>query len=835
MHGIATTNTAVRHSILETIGDTPLVALERLGAGLHARLVAKLEAFNPGGSIKDRVALALIEAAEQDGRLRPGGTIVEPTSGNTGTGLAIAARLRGYRVIAVMPDKMSKEKIDLLRAYGADVVVAPTDVPPDSPQSYYRVADRLTAEIPGAFQPNQYFNQANPQAHYASTGPEIWEQTAGQITHLVAGVGTGGTITGTARYLRERRADLVVVGADPEGSIYSGGADHVHPYLVEGVGEDFWPETFDPSVVDRWVTISDRDAFLATRRLAQAEGILAGGSGGLAVQAALQVAAETDDPEALIVVIVPDGGRSYLSKIFSDSWMRQYGFLERRREPDRGRCARAQARRARDPAAGLGGDALPRAGRGRAPARAPGLPAPGRERARSRHGGGGDLRARPAQARDRRPEPARGGDRGGDGAAAASGLEPRPRARCGRRAGRRATGAAGHRRRTAGGDRDARRPARSTRQVSESTSGARSATDGFATRAVHAGLEPDPSFGSVIPAIHQTSTYAQPRPGEFKEDYDYARSANPTRSALEKALGELEGGRAVCFSSGLAAEHALITVTCAAGVHMVLPSDLYGGTYRLAHNVLSRWGLRYDLVEQTELEALEAAVAEDTALIWVESPTNPLLNVVDIEGVVARRKNALVAVDSTFATPFNQRPLELGADFVVHSTTKYLGGHSDVVGGAVITRHDDWYERLRFVQNAVGAVPGPLDCFLVHRGLRTLHLRMPAHARSAAAVVELLKERPEATNVRWPGFSGMVSFRHPEATKLAAATRLFTLAESLGGVESLIEVPQAMTHQSVEGSAAAVPGDLVRLSCGVEAPEDLVADLRQALAAASEH
>ena len=328
MSSIATTP-IVKDSILATIGDTPLVALSRIGAGLRPRLVAKLESFNPGGSIKDRVAIALIEAAEREGRLRPGGTIVEPTSGNTGTGLAIAARLKGYRVIAVMPDKMSREKIDLLRAYGADVVLAPTDVSPDSPQSYYRVADRLTDEIPGAFQPNQYFNQANPQAHYESTGPELWEQTAGRITHLVAGVGTGGTITGTARYLRERNPDLVVIGADPEGSIYAGGEDNVHPYLVEGVGEDFWPETFDRTVVDRWVTVSDRDAFLTTRRLAQLEGILAGGSGGLALHAALQVAAEVEDPEAMIVVILPDGGRSYLSKVYSDAWMRQYGFLDR--------------------------------------------------------------------------------------------------------------------------------------------------------------------------------------------------------------------------------------------------------------------------------------------------------------------------------------------------------------------------------------------------------------------------------------------------------------------------------------------------------------------------
>ena len=293
----ATATEPILHdSILDTIGDTPLVRLSRIGAGLRPRLVAKLETFNPGGSIKDRVAVALIEAAERDGRLKPGGTIVEPTSGNTGTGLAIAARLKGYRVIAVMPDKMSREKIDLLRAYGADVVLAPTDVPPESPQSYYRVADRLTDEIPGAFQPNQYFNPANPQAHYESTGPEIWEQTAGQITHLVAGVGTGGTITGTARYLRERKPDLVVIGADPEGSIYSGGAENVRPYLVEGVGEDFWPETFDPTVVDRWVTVSDKDAFLTTRRLAQLEGILAGGSGGLALHAALQTAAEHRRP-----------------------------------------------------------------------------------------------------------------------------------------------------------------------------------------------------------------------------------------------------------------------------------------------------------------------------------------------------------------------------------------------------------------------------------------------------------------------------------------------------------------------------------------------------------
>src|SRR5215212_9899707 len=330
----------IQDSILDTIGDTPLVRLGRIGAGLTPQLVAKLELFNPGGSIKDRIAVRLIEAAERDGSLRAGGTIVEPTSGNTGTGLAIAARLKGYRVIAVMPDKMSREKIDLLRALGAEVVIAPTDVAPESPQSYYRVADRLTEEIPGAFQPNQYRNPANPETHYETTGPEIWRQTAGRITHLVAGVGTGGTITGVGRYLKEQNPGIEIIGADPEGSIYSG--DEVHPYLVEGVGEDFWPSTYDPSLVDRYVRVSDRDSFLTTRRLAEAEGMLVGGSCGLAVHAALEVAQGIDDPDALVVVILPDGGRAYLSKIFNDTWMASHGMLERTSDRSVGDVLRAK-------------------------------------------------------------------------------------------------------------------------------------------------------------------------------------------------------------------------------------------------------------------------------------------------------------------------------------------------------------------------------------------------------------------------------------------------------------------------------------------------------------
>ena len=313
-------------SLVELVGGTPLVRLGRFSQSVPPTLLAKVEYLNPGGSVKDRIGLAMIAAAEADGQLQPGGTIVEPTSGNTGAGLAIVATQRGYRCVFVMPDKMSQEKIDLLRAYGAEVVVCPTAVSPEDPRSYYRTADRLTKEIPGAFQPNQYWNPANPQAHYRSTGPEIWEQTEGRIDVFIAGVGTGGTISGTGRYLKEQNPDVVIVGADPEGSLYSG--DEVRPYLVEGIGEDFIPGTFDPDVIDRYVRVSDRDSFLTARRLAREEGMLTGGSGGTAAWAALQVAADYP-ADTNIVVLLPDSGRSYLSKVYNDEWMAANGFLDR--------------------------------------------------------------------------------------------------------------------------------------------------------------------------------------------------------------------------------------------------------------------------------------------------------------------------------------------------------------------------------------------------------------------------------------------------------------------------------------------------------------------------
>ncbi len=320
----------VHESLIELFGNTPLVRLRKVTRPLYLdgpgpAVLAKVEYFNPGGSVKDRIALRMVEAAERSGELQPGGTIVEPTSGNTGIGLAIVAQEKGYKCLFVCPDKVAQDKIAVLRAYGAEVVVCPTTVSPDHPDSYYSVSDRLAKTTPGGWKPNQYANMENPASHYYSTGPEIWEQTEGRVTHFVAGIGTGGTISGTGRYLKEVSGGRVqVIGADPEGSVYSGGTGR--PYLVEGVGEDIWPDTYDKSICDEIIAVSDAESFLMTRRLAREEALLTGGSCGMAVVAALGVARNAN-PDDVIVVLLPDGGRGYLSKIFNDEWMADYGFL----------------------------------------------------------------------------------------------------------------------------------------------------------------------------------------------------------------------------------------------------------------------------------------------------------------------------------------------------------------------------------------------------------------------------------------------------------------------------------------------------------------------------
>lgn len=782
--GAGTTPVAMTYadSVTDLIGDTPLVRLTHVTEGIGATVLAKLEYLNPGGSSKDRIAQRIIEAAEAAGQLRPGGTLVEPTSGNTGVGLALFAIQRGYHMVFVVPDKVSREKRDVLRALGAEVVVTPTDVAPEDPDSYYSVADRLVESIPGAFRPDQYSNPNGPASHHATTGPEIWRDTAGRVTHFVAGVGTGGTISGTGRFLKEASGGRVrVIGADPVGSIYSGGP--VHGYLVEGVGEDFWPGAFDPSVPDDLERVSDAESFAMTRRLAREEGILVGGSSGMATVAALRVARDLPD-DAVVVVLMPDSGRGYMDKVFNDGWMAEHGFAE---PPSSLTWLTAGAGEVIERYRGVGeGRPVAASAPTSAPATGTGSPVPG--------------------------TPATGADEGGTDDLARTG-NPTP------------TG------------------------------------DAFATRAIHAGQDPDATTGAVVTPLYLTSTFAQDGVGGLRGGYEYSRSGNPTRDALQEALASVEGGtRAFSFASGLAAEDTLLRTITRPGDHILLGNDAYGGTHRLINSVLGAWGVTNSAVDTTDPAALEAAVLRDQPkVVWVETPSNPLLGITDIRAAaeVAHRHGALLVVDNTFATPWLQNPLALGADIVLHSTTKYIGGHSDVVGGAVIVGDDRFTEQLGWLQNAAGAVSSPFDAWLTLRGLKTLAVRVERHSANAAALAEALAGDDRVAQVLYPGlathpghavaarqmraFGGMVSIRLRggaeggawAARTFAASTRLFTLAESLGGVESLIEVPAAMTHSSVKGTSLEVPDDLVRLSVGIEDVGDLVRDVRRALDALS--
>ncbi|WP_268258643.1 cystathionine gamma-synthase [Actinomyces provencensis] len=801
--GAETTPLAMTYadSVTDLIGDTPLVRLTRVTEGIGATVLAKLEYLNPGGSSKDRIAQRIIEAAEATGHLRPGGTIVEPTSGNTGVGLALFAIQRGYHMVFVAPDKVSREKRDVLRALGAEVVVTPTNVTPEDPDSYYSVADRLVEAIPGAFRPDQYSNPNGPASHHATTGPEIWRDTAGRVTHFVAGVGTGGTISGTGRFLKEASDGRVrVIGADPEGSIYSGGP--VHGYFVEGVGEDFWPGAFDPSVPDALERVSDAESFGMTRRLAREEGILVGGSSGMATVAALRVARDLPD-DAVVVVLMPDSGRGYMDKVFNDEWMVGHGFAEPPSSPQW---------------------VTPRASEVIERYRIVGEGVPASEPLDTDEGAaheGGTT------------DPAR---TEGPASALISAH----------------TSAAG----------SGRTPTADPVGTSSAADGPTPTGDAFATRAIHAGQEPDAATGAVVTPLYLTSTFAQDGVGGLRGGYEYSRSGNPTRDALQEALASLEGGtHAFSFASGLAAEDTLLRTITRPGDHVLLGNDAYGGTHRLINSVLGAWGVTNSAVDTTDPVALEAAVLRDQPkVVWVETPSNPLLGITDIRAAaeVAHRHGALLVVDNTFATPWLQNPLALGADFVVHSTTKYVGGHSDVLGGAVIVGDDRFTEQLGWLQNAAGAVSSPFDAWLTLRGLKTLAVRVERHSANAAALAEALAGDERIAQVLYPGlsthpghavaerqmraFGGMVSVRlrggaeggARAARAFAASTRLFTLAESLGGVESLIEVPAAMTHSSVKGTSLEVPDDLVRLSVGIEDVGDLVRDVRRALDALSD-
>lgn len=703
----------VYRDVRELIGNTPLfeVTAFPLPDGVH--IFAKLEMFNPGGSVKDRIGLSMLEAAERGGWLAPGGTVIEPTAGNTGIGIALAAVGRGYRVIFVVPEHFSAEKQALMRALGAEIVHTPRA---DGMAGAIARARELEREIPGAFVLQQFANQANPLAHYRSTGPEIWRQLEGKVDVLVAGVGSGGTFTGTARFLKEKNPELVAVAVEPEGSVLRGGTPGRH--RTEGIGVEFIPETLDTTLIDRIWTVPDAEAFRMVRELARRHGLLVGSSSGAVFWAALEEAKRAPAGRVTnIVVIFPDSSERYLSKHIYDE--------------------------------------------------------------------------------------------------------------------------------TENGDAHAR-----VERDQSGVSGAR-----FGTRLIHGGgaaTAPDAATGSVTVPIYQVSTYRQDAPGRHR-GYEYSRTKNPTRQAVEDLIADLEGGAAgFAFASGMAALSTVLMLF-AAKDHVIVGDDVYGGTYRVLDRVFSRFDLRTSFVDTSDPVALEKAFLPETKAVILETPSNPLLKITDLAATVAlaHERGALVIVDNTFMTPYRQRPLELGADIVVHSATKYLGGHSDLVAGLAVARSAELGERLRFLQNAVGAVLDPFDAWLVIRGIRTLGVRLDAHEQNARAIAEWLASHPRVRKVFYPGlpshpghdvakrqatgFGGMVSFDVDDpllAEALATRVKVWTLAESLGAVESLISLPAKMTHASIPAPRRAELGitdSLIRLSVGIEDVQDLVGDLEQAL------
>ena len=690
-------------SALDLIGRTPMVELSRVAPGERAAVLAKLEFLTPGGSVKDRLGLGLIESLERAGRLQPGGTLVEPTAGNTGIGLALVGAQRGYNVILCVPERFSMEKQFLMQALGGRVERTPDE---EGMKGAIRRAHEIAAEIPGALVPQQFENQGNPDIHYQTTGPEIWEQLEGRVDAVAIGVGTGGTFTGVSRYLKEQNPEVHCVAVEPNGSILQGGEPG--PHEVEGIGVSFIPGVLGLDLIDEIIMVHDDDSFATAALLARHEGLLVGGS--------------------------------------------------RRRQSLRGA-------RDRNPAwpGQAGGDRAP--------------------------GPGGAL---PLQA----PQVLAG----------AAALHGDPKGL------------------------------------------------GLATRAIHGGQPPDPTTGAVAVPIYQTSTFVRRRLEE-EPRWGYSRTANPTRAALEENVALLEGGESGhAFATGMAAAAALVGLL-ESGEHVVAANAVYGGTHRLFARQLTRQGLSFSWVDATRPEAVREAIRPETRLVWVESPTNPTMTIADLATLaeIAHCGGARLAVDNTFLSPYFQRPLELGADFVVHSTTKFLNGHSDALGGVVVTRSEAHREALAFQQKAAGAVLGPFDSFLTLRGIKTLPVRMERHQATATRVAHWLRVQPEVGAVFFPGFEehpghqvhrgqasgdgGVVSFELSgiaAVRRFVAALELAGLAESLGGVETLVSHPATMSHTSLTAAERAELGitdGLVRLSVGLEDADDIQADLERGLAA----
>ncbi len=699
----------IANSVLDLIGNTPVLKMARFSPAEGAQIFGKMEMSNPGGSVKDRVGLGMIEAAEKSGALKAGGTIIEPTAGNTGIGLAVVGLAKGYKVICVMPAKFSIEKQTLIQTLGGTVVRTPTK---EGMEAAINKAKELNEEIENSVVLNQFFNMSNPDTHYATTGPEIWEQMEGKVDVFVAGAGTGGTFTGVARYLKEKNPDLRVVLVEPEGSIFAGGEEGSH--IIEGIGNSFIPDTLTLALADEIATVKDEDSIGTVVEVARTEGILIGGSSGAACFAAKEVAAKLGKDKH-VVCILPDGAERYISKGY------------------------------------LAFDA--------------------------------------------------------DGA---------------------------------------------LQSVQKAEKKTLDGQLGFATKAIHCGQEPEPATGAVVTPVYLTSTYAQKAPGEHS-GYEYSRTKNPTRTALEENVAALEEGHAAfAFASGMAAITTLLQMYDTDS-HIVVSENVYGGTYRVFEKLFKRQGYHFSYVDSRSSQAVASAINEKTKLIFLETPTNPMLHVADISKIceLAHGKGVKVVVDNTFLTPYFQRPITLGADFVVHSATKYLGGHSDLVAGLIVTATHEDEEKIQFLQNSAGAILDPFQAWLCLRGIKTLAPRMELHQHNAQSVAQFLETHDKVKKVIYPwlashpqhelaceqttGAGGVVTFEMTDDVNpryFLAKLEYCTLAESLGAVETLISVPSIMTHASVPKEKRLQLGildNLVRISVGLEDIDDIIGDLDNAL------
>ncbi len=707
-------------NILEIIGNTPLVQINKLNPNKRVTILAKLEYLNPGGSIKDRAALEMISRAEKAGKLKKNSTLVEATSGNTGIGLAMVSAVKGYKAIFTQPDWMSKNKKKFMEAFGATIVTTPTALAIDDPRSYKSTAKRIAKEKK-AFLVDQYSNRGNPDAHYKTTGPEIWEATEGEIDVLVAGIGTGGTINGIARYLKEKNPKIKIVVVDPEGSIISGGK--MGPFLVEGIGHIFFADNVDTSRVDEFITVKSTNAIKVAKDIIRLEGIPAGPSSGAILYGAQQIAKKAKNG-AVIVALFPDSGERYLDYLYNDTFE---------------------------------------------------VPLPKKHE---------------------------------------------------------------------------------TKQ-------------GFATKAIHAHLKAYQEKKALVPPITRSAIYTfssvdeaakifegSNKDKENRSKYVYARGLHPNQRHLEQMVTDLEGshGDAVAFASGMAAITAFTQTVLSQGDHVVASNVLYGDSFHLFGSLVKKWGINTTFVDFTNPKTVAATITKKTKLLYTETPTNPLLGIIDIEqiGIIAKEHGVLFAVDNTFASPYLQQPLRLGADVVIESTTKYLSGHSDALGGIVIANDEGFIKDLWGTLFVTGAVIDPQAAWLTTRGIKTLALRMEKHCSNAITIARFLEHHPKIAKVHYPGlishpqhdlartqmngFGGIISFELrggvEEGKRMVNALLLFSLSVSLGAVESLINHPASMTHKVIprqDRLKGGISDGLVRLSIGIEDVQDLITDLQQAL------